>query len=95
MCIGSYFGIENFYLHNNYIELLVCVGVVDFVAYYGIYVVMLVTFVTKMDFRYGAYDIAFLLMLVRLVMDVGAVTYETKLTYREQLSNAFLLIKRK
>ena len=78
---ASYFGIGNYYLHNNYIELLAGVGLVGFVSYYWIYVVLLVFFIKNRRFRDGAYNITFILLFIRLVMDVGAVTYETKLTY--------------
>lgn len=78
---ASYFGIGNYYLHNNYIEILAGAGIVGFIAYYWIYVELLIGFVKNRNFRDGAYNITVLMMAIRLIMDIGAVTYETKLTY--------------
>ncbi|MDD6518595.1 MAG: O-antigen ligase family protein [Oribacterium sp.] len=78
---ASYFGICNYYLHNNYIEILAGAGIVGFIAYYWIYVELLIGFVKNRNFRDGAYNITVLMMAIRLIMDIGAVTYETKLTY--------------
>lgn len=72
---------DGYYLHDNYIELLAGVGLVGFVAYYWIYVLFLVVFLKNKKFRDGPYNITFLLLFIQLVMDVGCVTYETKLTY--------------
>lgn len=78
---AGYFGIGNYYLHNNYIELLAGVGLVGFIAYYWIYILLLVSFIMNRKFSDRAYIMTFLLLIIQLFMDIGTVTYETKLTY--------------
>lgn len=68
------------YAHNNYVELLVDVGVVGFVAYYGIYAGLIVKLVRlhKHHFQRNFY---LLILLIMLFNDIGSVTYVYKTTY--------------
>jgi len=74
-------GKKNFYLHNNYWELLAGGGVIGLALYYWIYVYLMVCFWKYRDFKDDDFIICSLLFFLRLVMDYGAVEYETKSTY--------------
>ncbi len=69
------------YLHNNYIELLACGGIVGFLLYYSIWIYLLLTFIRCRKQRSREYDICLILMLIHLVLDYGAVSYYSKETY--------------
>ena len=75
------FGIENYYLHNNYIELLADGGIVGFITYYWIYAILIKQYWKDRDFQWGEFNICFALMIVKLIMDFGMVTYETENNY--------------
>ncbi|MCI9584063.1 MAG: O-antigen ligase family protein [Clostridium sp.] len=77
----SEFGIEGYYLHNNYIELLAGIGILGIVTYYSIYAVISWNMIRYRDFGDGEYVIMLTLLTIRLIMDIGMVSYESKLTY--------------
>lgn len=69
------------YLHNNYVELLACGGIVGFGIYYSMYIYIIVQL-----FRYKKYDekntkLILSLVILVLIMDYGAVDYYDKTTY--------------
>lgn len=72
---------HNHYLHNNYIELLACGGVVGFSLYYSIYVYFLYCFWKYRKYRDKEFDICLVLLLLNLVVDYGGVSYYGKDTY--------------
>ncbi len=69
------------YLHNNYVELLACGGLTGAVIYYSIYAYILWTFWKCRKYRNEQYDICLIILLVRLVMDYGLVSFYGKLSY--------------
>lgn len=71
----------NHYLHNNYVELLACGGIIGTFLYYWIYVYLLRSFVKYKKYRDAEFDICLILMLGTLVMEYGMVTYESRETY--------------
>lgn len=75
-----YYG-HNHYLHNNFVELLACGGLVGFTIYYSIYVGLLKNFWKFRRIRNREYDICLLLLVLHLIMDYGAVSYYGKATY--------------
>lgn len=78
------------YLHNNYIELLACVGIVGFVLYYALYLIPLKKLIVP-SFRGDVLAIiALILLIVSLVMEFGSVQYYTKSTYLQIL--VFILV---
>lgn len=77
---SAYYG-HNHYLHNNYIELLACGGLVGFFIYYSVWIYLLIVFWKSRKYRDRQYDICFLLLLINVVMDYGLVTYYDKATY--------------
>ena len=75
-----YYG-NNHYLHNNYVELLACGGIVGFTIYYSIWIYLLITFIRYRKFREKEYDICLILFLINLILDYGAVSYYDKSRY--------------
>jgi len=69
------------YLHNNYVELLAATGIVGTVMYYSIYIHILSVFWKYRKYRNAEYDICLVILLIRLVMDFGAVFYYSKVAY--------------
>ena len=72
---------ESTYLHNNFVELLACGGIVGFAIYYSIYAYLIYQL-----FKYRKYDkkgfaICIILLAIFLVMDYGMVSYYTKNQY--------------
>jgi len=77
----SIFGRENYYLHNNYIELLAGTGVIGVVTYYSMYAYLVYNMIRYHDFHSNEYVMVFILLMSQLVMDMGLVSYESKSTY--------------
>lgn len=68
------------YLHNNFVELLSCGGIIGFTIYYSIY---LYCFVKLFKVRNSSPCVKMLLilMLLLLIMDYGMVSYNSKAQY--------------
>lgn len=69
------------YLHNNFVELLACGGIIGFTIYYSIY-----AYLFYQLFKYRKYDnrgfaICFILLAILFVMDYGTVSYYSKTQY--------------
>jgi len=69
------------YLHNNYIELLATGGLVGTALYYSIYAYILYVFWKCRKYRDKEFDICLVILVLRLIMDYGAVFYYEKGTY--------------
>lgn len=69
------------HLHNNFVELLACGGIVGFGLYYSIYVYILGMFWKLRRYRDGLYDICLILFVIRLVMGFGHVQFKSAATY--------------
>ena len=78
---GPMFGLEEYYLHNNYVVLLADVGIVGFVLYYSIYLVLLIKYLKYRDFSSPEYCFCFTLLVIMLMMDYGMVSFQSKETY--------------
>ena len=72
---------ENTYLHNNFIEVLVCGGIFGFVIYYAKYVYLIVILfrLKVQSHKHSVVTIAVLILM--LIMDYGVVSYYSKQTY--------------
>lgn len=81
LVVKSILGKDNYYLHNNYIELLADGGILGFGLYYSIYVALFIKFLLKRNFMDKEFNICFALLMVNLVIEYGAVTYIYKHTY--------------
>lgn len=81
--VNRQFGFKyyNSYLHNNYIELLVSLGITGFIVYYCMYlrpILKIISYYNKRD----KYDvIALAIMSMHLIFDFGTVSYYSKTTY--------------
>lgn len=75
------YGKENYYLHNNYIELLAGTGVIGLLAYYSMYIYIAYNLIRYRDFHSNEYVMVLILFLSQIVMDMGMVSYESKSTY--------------
>ena len=73
------------YLHNNFIELLANLGIIGFLLYYSVFVFVLYNLFKYRHFRDSEYDICLVLVLFRLIIDFGQITYYAK-------DNAFFLL---
>lgn len=72
---------ENYYLHNNYIELLADGGIVGFVIYYWIFLYLFISLIKNRDFADLEFDICLLLLIIHLLMDIGSVSFLNRTTY--------------
>ena len=75
------YGKENYYLHNNYIELLAGTGIIGLLAYYSMYLYIAYNLIRYRDFHSNEYVMVLILFLSQIVMDMGMVSYESKSTY--------------
>lgn len=75
------YGKENYYLHNNYIELLAGTGVIGLLAYYSMYIYIAYNLIRYRNFHSNEYVMVLILFLSQIVMDMGMVSYESKSTY--------------
>ena len=75
------YGKDNYYLHNNYIELLAGTGVIGLLAYYSMYLYVAYNLIRYRDIHSNEYIMVLILFLSQIVMDMGMVSYESKSTY--------------
>lgn len=75
-----YYG-NNHYLHNNYIELLACGGLIGFIIYYSMHLHLLVGFFRLWKHRDRVYDIMLVLLIIVLIVDYGMVSYYNRTNY--------------
>ena len=78
---GRIFHHENYYLHNNYIELLADGGIIGFSLYYSIYAWLLYKYWRCRDFSDLEYNVCAVLLIVRLMMDYGSVSFLDRSAY--------------
>ena len=74
---------EDYYLHNNYVELLAGCGILGFTLYYLMYVYLLFNMILYRKYKSNSYYLVLVLVIIRLVMDYGAVSYYSKETYMD------------
>lgn len=68
------------YSHNNYVELLMCHGVVGFLIYYSVFVALIIKcHRSTVDLRTKV--LVYLVIIKMLVEDVGTVSYYNRMTF--------------
>jgi O-antigen ligase len=86
------YGIDNFrvlygelyasaYAHNNFIELLVDVGLLGFVIYYSIYLYLILKLLPNAWKVKNISVFLFIMLCTMLIMDIGVVSYYSKFIY--------------
>ena len=78
---GIAFGIQDYYMHNNYVELLADGGIVGFALYYSMYLYFIIALIKYKDLEDVEYIFCFVLLIVNLVMDYGMVSYDSKIRF--------------
>ncbi len=69
------------YLHNNYVELLACTGIVGFSLYYSIYFYIIYYSIKFLKNNNKYINIVLVIFLVNLIIEYGIVSYSSKSTY--------------
>ena len=72
---------KDYYLHNNYVELLASAGIIGFAIYYSLYIFLIVRLIKNYKKRTAMYYLIVILILTQLIMDLGYVSYYQKQTY--------------
>lgn len=75
---SSYAVSQQIYLHNNYVELLACVGIIGTILYYSVYVYLIYKLWKKRN-KYSL--VVLVIFLLNLVLDFAKVSYYDKGTY--------------
>ena len=78
---GEIFSHTDYYLHNNYIEMLADGGIIGFCLYYSIFVFLVIKYWKIRDFKDGEFIICFSLLIINLIMDIAAVSFLDRETY--------------
>jgi O-antigen ligase len=80
---GQYAVVGSFqaYSHNNYTELLVNFGVLGFVLYYGLHLLVLVSAIRGILRGSAPHRSAFVLVVMILALDMAMVTYFAKISW--------------
>lgn len=87
---SQYIGKET-YLHCNYVELLSTLGIIGFILYYAMYFIPIKKYI-KYGIKGNPYHILGLVMIVlRLIMHIAAVTYYDKFEYMNLLMAMVLI----
>ena len=73
--------INSTYLHNNFVELLASVGIIGFLLYYIVYIIIFSNFIKKRKSFNDYYLICLCIIANTLVLDYGIVSYYSKTTY--------------
>lgn len=72
---------DDTYLHNNFVELLATLGAVGFLLYYSMFGFILVRLAPRVRSREPTAVIVAVILVVQLALDVGAVSYDSKITW--------------
>ena len=88
----SEYGVE-MYLHNNFVELLACGGIVGFTCYYAIFAYILINLIKMTLAKDDSAYLPLSMILTTLVTSVATMTYYDKIVYI-YLVYFFLVVKK-
>ena len=71
----------DWYLHNNYLEILAGGGIIGGIIYYSIYIMLIARFIKYKSARDPEYDICLVMMILQLVLQFAYVAYYSRETY--------------
>ena len=77
---NAYFHTTEYYLHNNFLEILANLGLVGFVIYYLPYIIILYRLVRYWNSKSNYFIISFVLFVLTIIIDYGSVSYSSKQT---------------
>lgn len=83
----------NTYLHNNYVEILACGGIVGFISYYAMYFYLVINLIKLVYKNNRNAILPFIILLIILINQIGVVNYYSKTTYI-YLIYCFLTVKK-
>lgn len=69
------------FLHNNFVELLACGGVVGFMLFYSITIIVSVQLIKLREYWTSECAVCFAIILAKLLADYGNVSYYMKVSY--------------
>ena len=69
------------YLHNNFVELLACTGIIGFLLYYSVFIYLLCKLFRYVKMNNNFAIISFIILAVNIILDYGVVSYYGKNTY--------------
>ncbi len=69
------------YLHNNFVELLACTGIIGFLLYYSLFIYLLYELFRYVKTNNNFAIISFIILAVNIILDYGVVSYYGKNTY--------------
>jgi O-antigen ligase len=72
---------KDWYLHNNFLEMLADGGIIGFTLFYSVYMLIIVRFVKYKEYRDAEYDICFLLTIIHMILGAAYVSYYDRETY--------------
>ena len=72
---------RNYYLHNNYVEIIADLGIIGFIAYYSIYFYIFSSLFKYRKAKDHEYTICLILLLVEFIMEYTNVTYSEPKMY--------------
>lgn len=78
--VRQFIGID-YYLHNNYLELLADGGIIGFIIYYSIYLMFIWKFWKFRECRDAEYDICVVILIIQLMVQFAYVAYYGRETY--------------
>jgi O-antigen ligase len=89
--VTSQYSTHSTYLHNNFVELLCCGGILGFYLFYRMYIYILYNLFKLRHIKTNISKLMLVIIFLVLMMDYGAVSYYSKVSYF-YLMVAFLFI---
>lgn len=78
---GIAFSFSEYYLHNNYAELLADGGIVGLITYYSMYLYFLFSFIKYRNLKDDEYIMCVVLFATQLIIDYAMVSYDDRVVF--------------